>query len=315
LSDQTSRPCLVLLEGPGDVGSIHRLRFGETVVGRGQGSELRLADESVSRRHARVVVDRGSVWIEDLNSANGTFVNGAAVTHATKLAEGDRIRLGTALLKFTRVVAAEEMLQQQMHGAAMRDALTGTFNRAYLMQRVDSELAYARRHKTSLGLLMLDVDHFKTVNDTHGHLAGDQVLVQLSRTVEWTIRTEDVLARYGGEEFCVVCRGVPFAGARNLAERIRTAVTLQRFACGAVTFPVTVTIGVAALPEIGAATREEFFAAADAALLRGKREGRNRVVTATPTERALEAEPLTVRSSMLPLSPPEETDGEGDGDD
>ncbi|MDB4994123.1 MAG: domain/GGDEF domain protein, partial [Myxococcaceae bacterium] len=181
-----------------ELGAVHRLPAGETVLGRSLEAAIRLADEGVSRRHARIVVDVGRVFLQDLDSANGTFLNGEPCNVAL-IKDGDRIQLGaTTTLKFTYADPAEEMFHRQLHAAALRDPLTGAFNRAYLDQRVESELAFAARHRSPLGLLMIDVDHFKAINDTYGHLAGDDVLRGLAQRVQTTLRTEDILARYGG---------------------------------------------------------------------------------------------------------------------
>ena len=280
-SDRSVRPCLVVLAGP-DQGEVHRLAFGRSVVGRGRAANVRVEEESISRQHAEFVVDRDGVTLADLKSANGTFVNGEEITKPVLLEEGDRVRLGaTVLLKFTLAAPVEEAFQRQLHGAAMRDALTGAFNRAYLMQRLESELAYAVRHGQSLGVLMIDADHFKSINDTHGHLAGDHVLAQIVARVTHTVRTEDVVARYGGEEFCIVCRGVPLVGCTQAAERVRAAIASAPFDFEGKRLDVTVSVGLATFPEIPVTTPMQIIASADAALLRAKRGGRNRVVVAS----------------------------------
>src|SRR5581483_6850222 len=155
----------------------------------------------------RVLQIGGEVTIEDLKSANGTVVNGEPVGATAALKDGDKIRLGsTTILKFTYHDHLDESFQQQMYDAALRDALTKAFNKKYFLDRLETELAYAKRHAAHLSLLMIDIDHFKQVNDTYGHLAGDFVLSRIARIALGTVRTEDVFARYGGEEFGVICR-------------------------------------------------------------------------------------------------------------
>ena len=203
---------------------MYRLEEGETFLGRGQTATVKLMDDGISRRHARIVQQGGEVLIEDLKSSNGTIVNGAPVSMQL-LKDGDKIRLGsTTILKFTYNDQLDESFQQQMYEAALRDGLTKAFNKKYFLDRLETEIAYARRHQANLSLLMFDVDHFKRVNDTHGHLAGDFVLAKLAKVSSATVRTEDIFARYGGEEFGVICRGVSLPNAGILGERLRAVV-------------------------------------------------------------------------------------------
>jgi diguanylate cyclase (GGDEF)-like protein len=127
---------------------------------------------------------------------------------------------------------------------------------------------------------MLDVDHFKKINDTHGHPAGDAVLIGLANLITTALRTEDVFARYGGEEFAILLRDTPLAQAEQLAERIRALVEAARFAFEDLIIPVTISLGVTALPERTPATTLEFVSDADDALYAAKHAGRNRVVSA-----------------------------------
>lgn len=266
---------LVVLEGT-NVGEMHKIEGPEIVIGRAMSTTIRLNDDGISRRHCRVLSVGGQVIIEDLGSANGTLVNGEMVQQCT-LKEGDKIRLGaTTTLKFTYQDKLDESFQQQMIDAALRDGLTRAYNKKFFQDRLDTEFAYARRHKTALSVVIFDVDFFKRVNDTYGHLAGDAVLVHLARITQSTIRTEDVLARYGGEEFAIICRGTPLLNAGILAERLRARVEQETFNVQGTRLPVTISVGVAALPEANATTPLELVRDADAALYDAKRSGRNR---------------------------------------
>ncbi len=279
---QRDRAYLIVLTGS-NVGEMFRIEAGEAVIGRGQGVAVRLLDDGISRKHARVFQEGDKVVIEDLQSSNGTYVNGDQVT-LSELHDGDKIRLGsTTVLKFSYHDHLDESFQQQMYDAALRDALTRAFNKKYFIDRLDTEIAYARRHKQALSLLMFDVDFFKRVNDTHGHLAGDFVLARLARLAHGTVRTEDVFARYGGEEFGVICRGVGLFNAGILGERLRTMVAAHGFEYEGKRLPITISVGVAAYPEIDAKTSTELIAASDEALYEAKRTGRNRVLLKHPT--------------------------------
>lgn len=169
---------------------------------------------------------------------------------------------------------------------AATDALTGAFNRRYMDRRLSEELASARRYGKPLSILMLDIDHFKQINDRYGHLAGDQVLAGLARAVAGELRETDILTRYGGEEFLVMAPHTPLPGATNLAERVRKRIEFHEFSLphqpgGIQVIRVTVSIGVASA-DGAPMTKEMLVHAADANLLRAKQEGRNRVIAESP---------------------------------
>lgn len=278
---QRDRAYLIVLTGS-NVGEMFRLEPGEHIIGRGQGVAVRLLDDGISRKHARVVQLGEKVYIEDLQSSNGTYVNNDQIKTA-ELKDGDKIRLGsTTVLKFSYHDRLDESFQQQMYDAALRDPLTRAFNKKYFLDRLETELAYARRHQQPLSVVMFDVDFFKRVNDTYGHVAGDFALVRLAKIAASTVRTEDVFARYGGEEFGVICRGVPLMNAGILAERLRTMVAGNTFEHEGTRLPVTISVGVAAYPEVDAKNCLELIAAADEALYEAKRTGRNRVLLRQP---------------------------------
>ena len=277
------RPFLLVIAG-GNVGEMYPLGDPEVIVGRGRsGTTIQISDEGISRQHARFVCEDGEVHVEDLGSANGTIVNGATLTSRRLLSDGDKITLGsTTILKFTYSDDLEETFQRRMLEAALLDGLTKAFNKKYLMERLGTELAFAQRHRTPLSLIMIDVDHFKKVNDTFGHPVGDAVLVKLAEIVFQTVRKEDVFARYGGEEFAVLCRSIELKNAAVLAERLRERVAAAHVDHEGQAISVTVSLGVAGFPEVAAETPEKLLSAADEALYRAKSEGRNRVVLKRP---------------------------------
>ncbi len=272
------RAYLIVLAGE-NLGQMFPIREAETVIGRAADASVRLKDDGVSRRHARILNKDGEVMVEDMKSANGTLLNGQRVDRA-ELQDGDKIQVGsTTILKFTYADRLEEDFQQKMYEAALHDGLTRAYTKRYFLDRMPTEIAYARRHSTPLSLLMLDVDHFKKVNDTHGHPAGDYVLVLLAQLISSALRTEDIFARYGGEEFLVLCRGASVDNAALLAERLRARIETAAFEYQETPIPVTISIGVALyVDQPDAATK--LIAAADAALYEAKRGGRNRVVRA-----------------------------------
>jgi len=194
------------------------------------------------------------------------------------LRDGDKIRVGeTTILKFTFHDSLDENFQRQMYNAALRDPLTKIFNKKHLMTQLCTEVSFARRHNSPLSLVMFDLDHFKRVNDTHGHLVGDVVLTKLAERVSSLLRSEDVFARYGGEEFVIILRGIAVADAGILAERIRASVEAGPFDCDSVQVNSTVSVGVAEFHS-GHEDPLALVEAADSALYAAKNAGRNRVL-------------------------------------
>jgi two-component system cell cycle response regulator len=274
---------LVVLAGS-NVGEMYKVEKERTVMGRGESVDIRLLDEGISREHAQVVQEAGKdgshYVLEDMGSTNGTFCNGARVQRQM-LAEGDKILLGsTTILKFSYQDKLDEMFQRQMSESALRDGLTKTFNKRYFTERIESEYLYAARHDTPVSLLFLDIDHFKRINDVHGHPAGDAVLVELSKLVSAGLGNEDIFCRYGGEEFAVISRGTETPAAHAIAERLRRAVEEHVFSFDGKTILVTISVGVARAPSPGVGSPAEFVATADEAMYRAKRSGRNQVCVA-----------------------------------
>jgi diguanylate cyclase (GGDEF)-like protein len=273
---QAAVPTLVVLSGS-NVGEMYRLEKEQMVIGRGDKVDLRLVDEGISREHVRLSKAEGRVVLEDLGSTNGTYCNGQRVARQP-LAEGDKILIGsTTILKFSYQDKLDEMFQRQMSESALRDGLTRAFNKRYFTDRIESEFQYAIRHRSPLSLIFLDIDHFKKINDQHGHQAGDHVLAQLSTLVMSMLGEEETFARYGGEEFAVIARGVDLEAATELSERLRAAVEAHPFKFESTSLPVTISVGVARAPGPGLAASGDLVARADEAMYAAKRSGRNRV--------------------------------------
>lgn len=278
---ERNRAYLIVLAGS-NVGEMVPLDRSLT-LGRGAAAGLRLQDEGISRLHCKISQTvTGEVYVEDLDSSNGTFCNGERVTRHL-LADGDKIQIGrTAILKFTYHDQLDESFQRKMFDSALRDSLTRAYNKRYFSDRLDSELRFALRHHSALALLLLDLDHFKQINDSYGHLAGDDALITFANHVQSTIRNEDVFARYGGEEFAIISRGISRHDAAVFAERLRKGVAALVVDAGDVSFKITVSIGVATVPESRASGPEDLIKAADAALYRAKTRGRNQVALSEP---------------------------------
>jgi two-component system cell cycle response regulator len=270
------RAYLVVLAGA-SVGEMYKVEGDKVVIGRGQKAQIRLFDDGISREHAQIVIEGNQIILQDLGSTNGTFCNGLKVDRR-ELVDGDKILVGsTTILKFTYHDNLDEMFQRQMYESALRDGLTKAFNKKYFTDRLESEFTFASRHASPLALVLFDIDHFKKVNDTHGHLAGDAVLKEMGRRLKPEIRREDLVARYGGEEFAIVMVSTSLRRAMDFAEELRTLVEREPFRTDTVVLPVTVSIGVA---ELDAAMKvpEDLIGKCDGHLYTAKRQGRNRVV-------------------------------------
>ena len=274
------RPVLMVLSGPstGAILPVH----GELLVGRGDHCDLELAEPTVSWSHARFSERLGHIELEDLGSTNGTFVRGERVHGRRLLSDGDRIRIGPRVVfKLMLQDALEERASRQLWESSVRDPLTGLHNRRYLDERIKAEFSYAQRHGDPLSVLMVDIDHFKRVNDRAGHAVGDAVLRIVAASIQRVIRPEDVLARYGGEEFVVIARRVDQRNATILAERIRSRVERLPLPLEVDVDKLTVSVGVATMTAADPyELPEQLVRAADSAMYAAKGHGRNRVVCA-----------------------------------
>jgi diguanylate cyclase (GGDEF) domain len=171
------------------------------------------------------------------------------------------------------------LLHDDLQRVAALDPLTGIYNRRFGYKRLEEELTRASRDHTSLSVLLLDLDHFKRVNDTYGHLSGDKVLIRTANVCREILREGDVLMRYGGEEFVVVLPGASIQDAREVAERIRFAISQSQINLGDQLLQVTSSIGVAATTGQKAIAADELIALADERLYKAKATGRNKVVS------------------------------------
>ena len=246
-------------------------------LGRAESADVRLTgSSSVSRLHARFRFASGRVTIEDAGSRNGTFINGRRIAGAVELHSGARLQLGGVHCKFLRELDVEAAYHDALLELAVRDGLTGLYNRRFFEEEIEREVARARRHDHPLALILVDVDEFKSVNDSYGHVAGDQVLRELSAAAGEVLRAEQVLARVGGDEFAVVCPDTRAEQAAVLAERLRAALAGHAMRCLEGAQTVTCSFGVARLVSDDEGWRE-LFERADRALYRSKGGGRNRV--------------------------------------
>jgi two-component system, cell cycle response regulator len=249
----------------------------EHVIGRLDELDVSLPVEGISRKHARIFRDDTGWQVEDLGSTNGTQVNDVTVARA-HLKEGDLVRFGGAICKFLTGDNIEAQYHEEIYRLSIMDGLTGVHNKRYLLDFLERELRIVARNGTPLSLIMIDIDHFKKINDTHGHLAGDGALKELCNRLRPRIRANDLLARYGGEEFAVILPTTDLFGALQVAEMLRALVERDPFAGDGVSIPCTISLGVAEADRAQPGSPEELIGRADAKLYEAKRSGRNRAV-------------------------------------
>jgi len=256
----------------------HRYELGDeaVLIGRNDDCLVQNTDASVSRHHARIELRDGAYHVTDLGSTNGTFVNNVPRTD-WPLDDGDYLRIGNCIYRFLAGGNIEAEYHEEIYRLAIHDGLTGVPNRRYFDEFLEREVVRAVRYQRPLALAMLDVDHFKQVNDRFGHVAGDLTLRQIATCVTSSIRRHEVFARYGGEEFALLLPEADSEQAIAVCERIRARIDAHEFAFSGQSYDVTVSIGVASTSEGVDVSPAELVRAADAQLYRAKAAGRNRV--------------------------------------
>lgn len=275
---QARHHLLVHVEGT-ELGRVRELSDDVTLIGRTSDADIWLGDDGVSRKHARLIKTGSGFVLEDLNSANGTFVQGERITKK-EIKDGDQIQLGpAAIFRYSITDDDQKALLEQLYSTSVTDSLTGARNREYLNSLLVTELSYADRHDLDLSFVLFDLDHFKSVNDTYGHPAGDAVLVEVADAVRKQLRAEDSLCRYGGEEFCIVLRNIDLAGAHAMGERVRSVIQELSVEHESRRLKVTASVGCSSRRELPEASPEPLIALADVRLYKAKDGGRNRVVS------------------------------------
>lgn len=268
--------CLVQIHGP-ELGKKYVLSEAELSLGREEGNTIVIDLDNVSRRHAVVSCKDGKYFIKDQNSTNGTYLNDEEIRDIQPLRSGDLVKVGGAIFKFLSGDKIESLYHEEIYTLTICDGLTGVHNKRYFLEFLEREMGRCHRYQRALSLIMFDIDHFKVINDTNGHLAGDYVLRELAQLIKPRIRREECFARYGGEEFAIVQPEAGTENTRKFAEKVRKLVEDHRFSFEGKDISVTISLGVSDLT--GDMTEPlQFIKVADQNLYKAKKGGRNRVV-------------------------------------
>jgi diguanylate cyclase (GGDEF)-like protein len=274
----TGEDCLVVIYTAvqTELGRRYVLNDSVMTIGRGASNHIVVSSDAVSRQHAQLERRGTDFVVSDLNSTNGTFINNERKRpSSSRLNRGDQLRVGDTVFKFLSGSDIEGQYHAVIGHMAVTDGLTNLFNRKHLDSQLAEEIQRAHRHSRELSVLMLDIDNFKTINDAHGHLAGDRVIAGLAHLLRQRLRSDDKLGRYGGEEFCAILPETGLERAATIAETLRTMVATHPFPIETQRLTVTVSIGAAALrPHMQSS---DIYRAADEMLYRAKSEGRNKV--------------------------------------
>ncbi len=269
--------CLVVIYGS-ELGKKYNLNSSSLVIGRSSKCDIQIDQESISRNHSKIVNTGKSILVRDLGSTNGTYVNDEPIDEYV-LRDGDLIKIGRTIFKFLTGGNIENAYHEEIYRLTTIDGLTQIYNKRYFLETLEREIARSQRYRRSLSLVMFDIDHFKKINDSYGHLAGDYVLKHLASTVKTKIRREDLFARYGGEEFAIVLPEIDGGNSKAFAEKIRQLVEKQDFRFENTRIQVTISMGVGAIDDehTDAAT---LIKQADDYLYAAKSGGRNQVCAA-----------------------------------
>lgn len=274
--EEIRTPVLVAFAGQ-LLGQSWELGVGEISIGRSTNCTIQVTEGGVSREHARLACEDDKVFVEDLKSTNGTLVNELAVERA-ELHDGDFVKVGASVFKFTVRSSLEASFHEELYKLSTVDNLTGAYNKRHFLAVLERELSRAERYRRFLTLALFDIDFFKKVNDNFGHLAGDEVLRELSRLVKGSVRKNDTFARYGGEEFALVLPEIGKEDSFDVCEKLRKKVEGHSFSHEGKDIPVTISIGYCTLlPGTSGVKPNAIIEAADSKLYDAKKSGRNKV--------------------------------------
>jgi two-component system cell cycle response regulator len=267
--------CLVVIYGL-DLGRKYNLTRPQIIIGRSSKADIQIDQESVSRNHCKILNTGNAILLRDMGSTNGTYINDELIDEYV-LRDGDFIKVGRCIFKFLSGNNIENAYHEEIYRLTTIDGLTQIYNKRYFQETLEREIGRAQRYRRDLSLIMFDIDRFKNINDTYGHLAGDYVLKHLATVIKSRIRREDILARYGGEEFAIILPEIDHHNAMQFGDKIRRISERTPFKFEDTDIPVTVSVGVSVLTS-EAQDAAAFVKSADDNLYAAKAAGRNQVV-------------------------------------
>ncbi len=246
--------------------------------GRGSECDVVINNPSLSRKHCVVRNENGRIIIEDLNSTNGTFINGVRIKK-TELESGQRVFLGDiCAFKFAYQDDIDLDLNRLILDKAIKDRLTNIYNRTYFDELLRKEFLFHKRANLPLSLIFIDLDDFKKINDTFGHICGDEILKKVALSLKSNVRESDYVCRYGGEEFVIILKNTSFEKAMKKAESLRQIISSIELLCNSRSVRVTASFGVATLENGNFKTERRLLAEADSAMYKAKELGKNMVI-------------------------------------
>jgi diguanylate cyclase (GGDEF)-like protein len=268
--------CIVIIYGR-ELGRRWMIERPSLVIGRGESCDIVVDMDNVSRRHCEVRLSAsGAHIIDDLRSTNGTFVNGEEIRGPRELRSGDLVKVGGTIFKYLDGDSVESLFHEEIYRMTIIDGLTQIHNRRFLLEFLEREMSRAQRYGRPLSLMLMDLDHFKRINDSFGHIAGDHALREVASCIKARVRKEECFARYGGEEFALVLPDAERSNVLSFAEKLRKLIEAREVVFEKQPIPITLSIGVAQLSSEHT-DPHAFIAAADDRLFRAKEAGRNRV--------------------------------------
>jgi two-component system cell cycle response regulator len=250
-------------------------------IGRDATADIVLNDQNASRKHAQIFKEGSEIKLKDNGSTNGTFLNDKLLKESATLRKEDMLKIGNTILKFLPAGELEIFYMGQLENAAHTDPLTKIFNKGYIMESLEAEFKRAKALHHDLSVVILDLDHFKKINDTHGHAAGDYVLKEVCNIVRTkALPKNSIFGRFGGEEFLVLLPSTSLEAATQLAENVRSTIEKHAFVYENKRMPVTSSVGVAEIA-VDVDSHMALFKLADKAVYQAKTSGRNQVCTAS----------------------------------
>lgn len=255
----------------------YELKDKPLIIGRGDDVDIQLNDDLISRNHCKINVINDQLTVEDLGSTNGTLIDGKPISFQM-LQFDERLQVGPYVMKIEHKAPYEVQYEQNLFTAATTDGLTGLLNRGCFNELSVQQLKICSSEQQQFSLVMLDIDHFKQINDSFGHPAGDLVIKTIASVLNKNKRCNDLIGRYGGEEFIMLLPNTSSQEAAAFCERIRSNIENLIISYDEHQISVTISIGIISLTTGTEKTMETLIEMSDQCLYQAKNQGRNQVI-------------------------------------